>query len=115
MSAVEEFYRHTQELISLLENDNEFGRDEKIIEMNRLIAKREALILHIKPPFSKVDEELGVKAVKLNEQLMILLNNEKGQIQKAIKELRNKKDSSNKYVNPYEEIMTDGIFYDQRK
>jgi flagellar protein FliT len=43
------------------------------------------------------------------------MTREKLFIQKDIKDLSVKKESTGKYANPYQSMATDGMFYDKRK
>jgi flagellar protein FliT len=50
----------------------------------------------------------------LNQQVDRLLMLQKQEIQRDIQEINKKKQSSNKYTNPYENLSIDGMFYDKR-
>lgn len=114
MSVVNQFYQLTIELIQLLERRHE-ERDDKITKVEELLNQRENLMKEIVPPYTSEDAELGKEIVKLNTILAQLLQGEKSLIQKDIKELQVKKGSNTKYVNPYQSLSTDGMFYDKRK
>lgn len=103
----------TKKLITFLENEK--NRDEKIAEIDKLLEERDALLPSIKPPFSLEEKEKGKELVNLEEKLKTLLATEKLAIQKDIKEANVKKASNQKYVNPYQSLQTDGVFYDKRK
>nr|WP_286183045.1 flagellar protein FliT [Bacillus sp. ISL-55] len=90
-------------------------RDEKILKVEELLEKREVLMKGIVPPYTLEDAELGRQIVQLNTRLDQLLIAEKIWIQKDIKNLQTKKESNTKYVNPYQNLSTDGMFYDKRK
>jgi flagellar protein FliT len=109
---VSQFYERTEELISILESADE--RDGKISIVEALLDERESLMKEMVPPFSADEVEVGKKLVQLNIRLMQLLQSEKVLIQKDIKNLQTKKESNSKYVNPYENLSTDGVFYDKR-
>lgn len=114
MSSIKQFYKLTTELIQFLEKSEE-ERDEKITHVEDLLNQRENLLKDIVPSFTDEDVELGKEIVKLNTRLAQLLQGEKASIQKDIKELQVKKDSNTKYINPYQSLSTDGMFYDKRK
>lgn len=115
MSAVQNFYNVTMELITWLLEHPHDERDERIKKIEELMEKREAFMQNIKPPFSPEEQLLGKKLMDLNQQLDKLLLLEKTAIQKNIKDLHKTKESTNKYANPYQSLNTDGIFYDKRK
>ncbi len=112
MGSVSLFYERTAELIAILESAGE--RDGKISRVEALLDERESLMKEMLPPFSPDEVEVGKKLVQLNSRLMQLLQKEKVLIQKDIKNLQAKKESNNKYVNPYDNLSTDGVFYDKR-
>lgn len=114
MSAVSEFYQLTIELIALLEKMSE-ERESKISQVELLLDKREALMTAIVPPYAPDEIEVGKKLIALNAKVAQLLQGEKIDIQKDIKDLQTKKESNTKYVNPYQSLSTDGMFYDKRK
>ncbi|ESU34165.1 hypothetical protein G3A_02535 [Bacillus sp. 17376] len=114
MSAVKKFYEATKELIEILQKPQE-DRDEKISKVEELLDRREFLMKEIVPPYTPEEMELGKQIVQLNARLEQLLKDEKVLIQKDIKNLQAKKESNTKYVNPYQNLSTDGMFYDKRK
>jgi flagellar protein FliT len=113
VSSIHQFHDLTLQLIQLLEGS--VDRDEKIEKTTEILEKRQKLMIEIVPPFSNEEKEIGAATITLNEKLNVLLSKEKILIQKDIKELSHKKKSTNKYENPYQSIMIDGIFYDKRK
>lgn len=114
MSAVMEFYRVTVELIQQLETS--FGeREEHITNIELSLNQREALISEMIPPFTPKEVEVGRELVQLNSKLEKILETKKIMIQKDIKNIQTKKESNTKYVNPYHNVSTDGMFYDKRK
>ncbi|MDE3840136.1 flagellar protein FliT [Bacillus methanolicus] len=113
MSAVQQFHDLTVQLIKLLESSAD--RDEKIAKTTELLEKRQQLMSEMIPPFSNEEKEIGAAAITLNKKLNDLLYKEKILIQKDIKELSRKKESTNKYENPYNSLLIDGMFYDKRK
>lgn len=114
MSAVRQFYQLTIELIQQL-GKPQGERDEKITRVEELLDQRDALMKEILPPYTPEEMELGKKLIQLNARLTQLLLTEKISIQKDIKGLQAKKESNTKYVNPYQNLSTDGMFYDKRK
>lgn len=112
MGAVSQFYELTVELIQILSSAEE--RDGKIERVQSLLDQRESLMKKMVPPYTPDEVELGQKLIQLNSRLMQLLQTEKILIQKDIKDLQTKKESNTKYVNPYQNLSTDGMFYDKR-
>lgn len=115
MTSVRQFYEKTVALVNLLENEQEMDRDGKIATIERLLDERDKVMGGITAPFSDEEQELGAKTIQLNEKLASLLAREKVFIQKDMKDLQHKRESSNKYTNPYESMSAlDGIYYDKR-
>lgn len=114
MSAVQQFYQLTLELIQRLQK--RLGeRDETIKQVEDLLDQRETLMKDLVPPYTAEEMEIGKKLIPLNARLTQLLQSEKISIQQDIKGLQAKKESNTKYVNPYQNLSTDGMFYDKRK
>jgi flagellar protein FliT len=114
MSAVLQFHQLTNELIQLLETAD-LDRDDKITRTEELLNQREALMNAIVPPYTPEEMEAGKEINQLNMKLAQLLKAEKDSVQRDIKGLQSKKESNTKYVNPYQNLSTDGMFYDKRK
>lgn len=112
MGAVSQFYELTVELIRILSSAEE--RDGKIAQVQSLLDQRESLMKEMVPPYTSDEVETGQKLIQLNSRLLQLLQTEKILIQKDIKDLQTKKESNTKYVNPYQNLSTDGMFYDKR-
>lgn len=113
MSALQQYFECTTELIAMLQSG--IDRDEKTDQVERVLEKRTELIKDIQGPYSDEEKELGKQLLKLEETLASLLAKEKLEIQKDIKDLKMKKASNTKYVNPYQNLSTDGMFYDKKK
>jgi flagellar protein FliT len=114
VNKVQIIYNYTTELLDLLENKTEMNRDGKIQLIHEFLEEREKEISGLSAPYTDQEIELGRLLVDLNEKLGILLEREKVLIQKDIKELHAKKESNQKYSNPYESFTTGGVFYDKR-
>lgn len=114
MNKVQAIYDYTVELLDFLENKPEIDRDEKIQVINELLEKREKEIIVLSEPYSDQEMELGKHLVDLNKKLTMFLEREKLMIQKDIKDLHSKKESNQKYTNPYENISMGGVFYDKK-
>ncbi|MFE8701654.1 flagellar protein FliT [Cytobacillus sp. FJAT-54145] len=113
MSALQLYFKKTEDLVHLLQISPD--RDEVLLTIESGFLEREEYLKGINPPFTQEDKELYIKIQKLEVELQALLNKEKLAIQKDIKDLSIKKQTSNKYTNPYESINQDGMFYDKRK
>lgn len=107
------FFDLTVQLIKLYQS--ECDRDERIQETERLLSLREEAMKNAVPPSSDVERELLQKSRQLNDHLNGLMLQEKQSIQKDMKDLKVKKESTNKYANPYENFNPDGMFYDRKK
>jgi flagellar protein FliT len=114
VSAVIEFYQLTNELIQFLE-ESKIDRDEKIRQIDAMLSQRDTVMDAIIPPYTSEEIEAGKEIIQLNIRLSQLLQIEKASVQKDIKSLKTKKETNTKYVNPYQNLSTDGMFYDKRK
>ncbi|PAE25847.1 flagellar protein FliT [Bacillus sp. 7894-2] len=114
MSSVQTFYDATQKLIALLE-DTGIDRDAKIDQVEMLLKNRQQAMAGMAPPYTDAEKDLGARLISLNAKVTQLMTREKLFIQKDIKDLSVKKESTGKYANPYQSIATDGMFYDKRK
>jgi flagellar protein FliT len=110
---LELFFDLTVQLVKLYQSEGE--REVRIGEVERLLSLRDEALKNPSALLNDSDKELFEKCKQLNEHLNGLMNNEKQTIQKDMKELKTKKVSTNKYVNPYENYSPDGIFYDRKK
>ncbi|CAH0237460.1 hypothetical protein SRABI96_02839 [Peribacillus sp. Bi96] len=111
---IQTFHDLTAELLAVLEDQAMAERDDKIERIIQLIDQRDELLSQIKPPFTGEEQQLGRATMLLNQQVDRLLMLQKQEIQRDIQEINKKKQSSNKYTNPYENLTIDGMFYDKR-
>lgn len=114
MDAVKTFHDLTEQLLAVLEQSSKEKRDETIARVNELLSQRDEVLANIAPPFSDEEIVIGRSTVELNKKLAILMKTEKNEIQRDLKQLSVKKESSDKYVNPYQDMMGDGMFYDKK-
>lgn len=112
---LQSFHDISTELLTVLQDQKIADRDERIDRIMQLLDQREELLSQIQPPFSDEEIQLGRQSMILNQHLDQLLLLQKQEIQRDIKELNQKKKTSNKYTNPYENLSTDGMFYDKKK
>lgn len=111
MSSLEHFYEVTLKLVEVLENHQD--RDEKINLVEQMLAERDDLLKDIRRPVPE-EVEIADKVLMLNQKLDLLLLKEKTKIQKDLKDLKQRKENSHKYQNPYASVSIDGMFYDKR-
>lgn len=113
MNGLQLFFDLTIQLIRLFQGTED--QDKRIKEIDRLLSLREEAMKNINPPSIDAERELLQKCRQLNDHLNGLMQQEKVNIQKELKELKVKKESTNKYVNPYGNYNPDGMFYDRKK
>ena len=113
MTAIGAFQNITMELMETLQQEND--RDEKINKIQSLLNQREELLKLIQPPFSPQEKEVGKQLIKLDQQVKGLMAEQKIDIMQDLKSARMKKQSNQKYNNPYESMGVDGIFFDKQK
>ncbi|SHP79316.1 Uncharacterised protein [Mycobacteroides abscessus subsp. abscessus] len=113
MNGLQLFFDLTVQLIKLFQRSED--QDERIKEMERLLFLREEAMKNTIPPSTDNERELLQKCKQLNDHLNSFMQQEKLNIQKDLKDFKVKKESTNKYVNPYENYNPDGMFYDRKK
>lgn len=114
MEAIGAFQKVTMELIETLKQEK-WDRDEKISKVQSLLNRRDELLKLIQPPFTPQEKEVGKRLVELDQQVKLLLGKHKKDIMQDIKRAKMKKQSNQKYTNPYESMGVDGIFFDKQK
>jgi flagellar protein FliT len=116
VSVVSDLFAVTKELHELLHQPvNKEQRDETIATIQRLLDQRDSLIQQLQPPYSEEEQELGMKMVSLNEAIYEKLRELKQQIQQDLMVIRKKKTANQNYLNPYQSLAIDGMFYDKKR
>jgi flagellar protein FliT len=116
VSVVFELFNVTKELYELLEQPiRKEKRDEIIEAIQRLLSRRDVLIQQLQPSYSEEEQELGMQMVSLNEAIDEKLQQLKQQIQQDLKAMKQKKMANQNYMNLYQPLSLDGMFYDKRK
>lgn len=103
----------TKRLLDLLEAVEQ-DRDNQIEEAEELLEQRGTLFPSIKPPFTAEEQMLGREIMQMNKEIEARLDRLNNAVKEDLKEVSVKKQSMNKYSNPYESLQTDGVFYDKR-
>ncbi|PLT32614.1 hypothetical protein [Bacillus sp. V5-8f] len=116
MNRLKVYYETTSHLLQRVRHFNQDEDwDQGIAEIESLLEERTAMLNDIAAPFSSEEREMGKKLIRmdnaLNEELIFI----KGQIVERLKEIRQKKVTKQKYSDPYQALVTDGIFYDRSK
>ncbi|WP_449537798.1 flagellar protein FliT [Ferdinandcohnia sp. Marseille-Q9671] len=116
MNPVITLYRITKELHSLvIEIIQQEQRDEAIEKITSLIDEREQLISEVNPPYTEEERKLGTEIVKMNQFIDGKLELLKNEIQLDITNQKKRKQSTTKYINPYNAGPADGMFFDKKK
>lgn len=110
MEVFKQCYKITSELIDHLKSDLEKDTDK----INRLLDIRNQIFNNMTVPITDSEKKWGQAILLQDQELLELLQVEKKSIQKKIKELQIKKVSTQKYVNPYQSLQTDGVYYDKK-
>ena len=111
MVAIKQCYAITKEIIDLLKG----GQEVDLAKVDLLLEQRQACLSLLKAPVTENEKKLGQALLQQDKELLGLLEKEKVFIQKELRDLKYKKASNQKYVNPYQSLQTDGVFYDKRK
>ncbi|WP_409295713.1 flagellar protein FliT [Peribacillus sp. SCS-26] len=102
-------------LIDLMQTSTEEKREEQVTEIERILEERQSLLAAATAPFSDEEKTTGLLLIGLEKQVNDKMAQIKREIQQDIKKLQQKKLGSQKYINPYQGLATDGYFYDKRK
>ncbi len=116
-AAVQNCFDITKELFEVLTapHSGEQDRDQTIERIDNLIDKREGLLKDIQPPFSEKEKELGQQMLKMNKVIDQKLSLLREEIKRDMNGINKKKTNVKKYSNPYENMQSDGVYYDKRK
>jgi flagellar protein FliT len=116
VSIVVELFHVTKKLYELLHRPvGKEQRDETIEALQRLLDERDSLIQKLQPPYSEEEQELGMQIVSLNEAIAEKLQQLKQQIQQDLKMIKQKKTANQNYMNLYQPLSLDGMFYDKKR
>ncbi|WP_374721185.1 flagellar protein FliT [Peribacillus tepidiphilus] len=116
MNRLKSYYELTLQLIELSESiSSSDDREDGIQTIEALLDKREELLKEATPPFSPEEMQTGKELIEMEKTLRVQLEKVKNSIKKDIIGLQAKKQGNQKYSNPYENLTTDGVFYDKRK
>lgn len=116
MNPIDEATNLTKAMIKRLQQAHGDDRDIIIEEIEVFLEKRAAILGEIKEPFSDYEEKAGKKLVEMNQQLDEILKNIRSTIQKDLNEVKNKRQTAERYANPYAATQHfDGYFYDKRQ
>ncbi|OMP65776.1 cell division FtsA domain-containing protein [Domibacillus epiphyticus] len=113
MTPVRDCHIVTKRLLDLLEAVEQ-DRDSQIEQAEELLDQRALLLPEISPPFTEVELKLGREINLMNQEIEERLARLCNAVKDDLKEVGAKKQSMNKYSNPYEALQTDGVFYDKR-
>ncbi|MDX8044637.1 hypothetical protein SH601_01440 [Gracilibacillus sp. S3-1-1] len=117
MEALKQYIEKTQIMLQLLAQPltNE-QRERAITKIDQLMEERGELTKDIKPPFSKEEEQLGKKAIELDNQFQQQLANLFRHIKKDMRNAKKQSRSNHSYLNPYKNVASyDGRFLDSKK
>lgn len=115
MAVVQKLYTLSKELYELLGTlPSEQDREDYIAKIDVYLESRAGLIKDLKPPFTKEELILGNEINKLNLEFDKQMVKLRQQIQIDIANLKQKKKTTQQYVNPYQSLITGGAFYDKR-
>jgi len=111
MEALKQCYAITTELIELLKKEKEVD----MAKVDQLLEQRQACLTILTPPTTESEKKVGQALLQQDKELLTMLQKAKISVQKELRDLKFKKASNQKYVNPYQSLQIDGMFYDKRK
>lgn len=110
------FIKKTKELQHHLEKELPVDEREVYIqELNLLLEERHKLLNQLPDLSSKVENEVKLELMTMEEKLKPLLNHKLNVIKIEIRTLQLKKVKNNQYENPYGNISADGMYLDRKK
>lgn len=116
VNAVQEVYDLTKKLFQLVENKDAIEeRDHLIEKITSLLDEREQILHDVKPPFTDEERLKAAQIMKWNERVNSEFIKIKAEVQNDMAKLKQKKATTAKYTNPYQNVNIDGMFYDKRK
>ncbi|MCA1031450.1 flagellar protein FliT [Bacillus timonensis] len=116
MSAVQSLYEMTKHLLQIVESTfSKEDRETVIEEINALLVERDNLLSELQAPYSDEEKNLGKQLIEMNAVLDAKLKEIKQQIGEDLKQVKKTKTSTKQYVNPYQGMNNDGMFFDKRK
>lgn len=114
MSSLKELVSVTDELNRLLDQMTASNRLELLEKIDEVLNKRQALFDQL--DFSSIKNEPVIKQLLSDEQLI------KSKMQQIFHNIKNdlrminkKRASGESYINPYQSLQVDGVFFDQKK
>jgi flagellar protein FliT len=113
MSAVNACFAVTDRIYQLIKKPGG-DRDEFVACIDQLLDQRQALLTEIHPPFTPEEQQLGQEMIRRNAVIDAYFKKIKEDIQKDMQGLSKKKESVDKYVNPYASVGTGSMFYDKK-
>lgn len=115
MTIVQELYEKTLSLRDLIGTYTDQNRDQTIEQVQQLLNKRDELIANLPREYTEEEKRLGSFIVSTNSTI----NSGLELILKDIKEdhliIKKKKQTSNRYRNPYRGMSRDGMFLDKKE
>lgn len=114
MSSLKELVSVTDELNRLLDQMTANNRLESLETINEVLNKRQSLFNQL--DFSSVKTDPAIKQLLSDEQMI------KNKMQQIFNDIKNdlrminkKRVSGESYINPYQSLQVDGVFFDKRK
>ncbi|MCD7034439.1 flagellar protein FliT [Metabacillus sp. GX 13764] len=115
MSAVQSIFDKTKELLTKAsEPVSKEMREELIQKLDSLLDEREPFLRQLAAPFSALEEKQLEQIASWNIELVERMTSIKEDIQKDLVNVKKAKTHTVKYVNPYQSVSIDGMFYDKR-
>ncbi|GAE26538.1 flagellar protein [Halalkalibacter wakoensis JCM 9140] len=118
MSVVKDLYLKTDALFQLasqpLPKDHD-ERDRFIAKVDEMLAERDELIANVNSKqLTEVEKRLGQELLKLNANLQQRLAQIQAEIRANLTDIKQKRETSRKYENPFDGPTSDGVFFDKR-
>ncbi|MDF2946852.1 MAG: flagellar FliT family protein [Bacillales bacterium] len=116
MNILEEIFSITHQIEKILEsNHSKEDREDLISQVDNLLDGRQHLLEKGYSENLTIAKEKLEELNILNTKIIDKLNTLKFEVQSDINAINQQKQTRNAYVNPYQNISFDGMYYDKKK
>jgi flagellar protein FliT len=90
-------------------------RDSVIAKIKEFLAIREEHLEDLSGPFSDEEQRVGELILEYDAKIQAKFNDLSQGIKADLLTVKNQKRNTPKYINPYQSMYVNGVFYDKRK
>jgi flagellar protein FliT len=90
------------------------NRELLIQQIESKLEQRGDLLQQISPPFTAYENKLGLEILEWNKKIEERLSSLYSLVKIDLNKVNQKKNKAEKYINPYQSLQVDGVFYDKK-